>query len=294
MATNTTRRRRHGRRAEGAATGPVARRLRPAAQEQAGVVGLVLVIAPRCSVGIFGPFLAPWPYQVQDLTAVFANGNRPLPPLLAEPHPRHRPARPRPAEPPARRRADQRHRRVRRPDRHHLHRRADRRHRRLVRRPDGQLPDALHRRHLRLPRPAVHHPAVGGLPRDGVRPGARRPVPRVRRDRAGRLGDRRPARPRPDAVAQGDGVRRGGQGDRRVGPEDRDPAPAAQRDGPDHRRHHAGHPGARSSPRRRWPTSASASSRRAHRGAASSPRARSSSARSRTSSSSRRSASPWR
>ena len=55
-----------------------------------------------------------------------------------------------------------------------LHRRADRRDRRLVRWPDGQLPDAPHRRHLRLPGPPVHHPAVGRVPRDRLRPGARR------------------------------------------------------------------------------------------------------------------------
>jgi oligopeptide transport system permease protein len=44
------------------------------------VVGLVLVLL-LLFVGIFGPLLAPWPYQVQDLQAVFANGNRPLPPF---------------------------------------------------------------------------------------------------------------------------------------------------------------------------------------------------------------------
>jgi len=44
------------------------------------VVGLVLV-SLLLFFGIFGPFLAPWPYQVQDLPAVFANGGRPLPPL---------------------------------------------------------------------------------------------------------------------------------------------------------------------------------------------------------------------
>ena len=44
------------------------------------VVGLVIV-ALFLFCGLFGPFLAPWPYQVQDLPAVFANGNRPLPPL---------------------------------------------------------------------------------------------------------------------------------------------------------------------------------------------------------------------
>ena len=44
------------------------------------VVGLILVIL-LLFCGIFGPFIAPWPYQVQDLAAVQANGNRPLPPL---------------------------------------------------------------------------------------------------------------------------------------------------------------------------------------------------------------------
>ena len=44
------------------------------------VVGLVLVLL-LLFVGIVGPFIAPWPYQVQDLPAVQANGNRPLPPF---------------------------------------------------------------------------------------------------------------------------------------------------------------------------------------------------------------------
>ena len=44
------------------------------------IVGLILVIL-LLFCGIFGPFIAPWPYQVQDLAAVQANGNRPLPPL---------------------------------------------------------------------------------------------------------------------------------------------------------------------------------------------------------------------
>ena len=44
------------------------------------ILGLVLV-ALFLLAGIFGPILAPWPYQVQDLQAVFANGNRPLPPF---------------------------------------------------------------------------------------------------------------------------------------------------------------------------------------------------------------------
>jgi oligopeptide transport system permease protein len=44
------------------------------------IVGLILV-SLLLFAGIFGPILAPWPYQVQDLPAVFANGGRPLPPL---------------------------------------------------------------------------------------------------------------------------------------------------------------------------------------------------------------------
>ncbi len=37
--------------------------------------------------GIFGPMLAPWPYQVQDIQAVVANGNEPLPPFQDMSHP---------------------------------------------------------------------------------------------------------------------------------------------------------------------------------------------------------------
>ena len=44
------------------------------------VVGLFLVIM-LLFFGLFGPFLAPYPYPAQDLPAVFANGGRPLPPL---------------------------------------------------------------------------------------------------------------------------------------------------------------------------------------------------------------------
>lgn len=43
------------------------------------ILGLVLV-ALLLFAGVFGPILAPWPYQVQDLQAIFANGNRPLHP----------------------------------------------------------------------------------------------------------------------------------------------------------------------------------------------------------------------
>lgn len=42
------------------------------------ILGLVLVTLLLCA-GLFGPIVAPWDYQVQDLKAVFANGNRPLP-----------------------------------------------------------------------------------------------------------------------------------------------------------------------------------------------------------------------
>ncbi len=44
------------------------------------ILGLILV-SLLLFFGIFGPLIAPWPYQVQDLPAVFANGGRPLPPF---------------------------------------------------------------------------------------------------------------------------------------------------------------------------------------------------------------------
>ena len=37
--------------------------------------------------GIAGPFLAPVPYQVQDIKAVVANGNQPIPPFVSMAHP---------------------------------------------------------------------------------------------------------------------------------------------------------------------------------------------------------------
>jgi oligopeptide transport system permease protein len=43
------------------------------------IVGLFLVLG-LLFVGIFGPFLAPYPYSQQDLKAVFAGGGGPLPP----------------------------------------------------------------------------------------------------------------------------------------------------------------------------------------------------------------------
>lgn len=44
------------------------------------IFGLVLVIL-FLFAGAFGPILAPWDYKVQDLQAIFANGNRPITPL---------------------------------------------------------------------------------------------------------------------------------------------------------------------------------------------------------------------
>lgn len=44
------------------------------------ILGLILVTLLLLA-GIFGPIIAPWPYQVQDLQAVLAGGGGPLPPL---------------------------------------------------------------------------------------------------------------------------------------------------------------------------------------------------------------------
>src|SRR5512143_279604 len=44
------------------------------------LVGLFLVLA-LLFVGLFGPLLAPWAYQVNQIEAIRANGNRPLPPF---------------------------------------------------------------------------------------------------------------------------------------------------------------------------------------------------------------------
>lgn len=44
------------------------------------ILGLILVML-LLFVGIFGPLIAPWDYRIQDTAAVFANGNRPLPPF---------------------------------------------------------------------------------------------------------------------------------------------------------------------------------------------------------------------
>ena len=48
-----------------------------------GMVGVLLL----AFAGIFGPLLAPWPYQVQDIDAVVANGNEPLAPFENMSHP---------------------------------------------------------------------------------------------------------------------------------------------------------------------------------------------------------------
>jgi oligopeptide transport system permease protein len=44
------------------------------------MIGLVMVIG-LLLLAIIGPYIAPYPYTEQDLTAVVANGGRPLPPL---------------------------------------------------------------------------------------------------------------------------------------------------------------------------------------------------------------------
>ena len=63
-----------------AATGPWREAAGRLFKNKLAVVGLVIV-ALFLFCGIFGPLIAPWDYQVQDLQAVFANGNRPLPPF---------------------------------------------------------------------------------------------------------------------------------------------------------------------------------------------------------------------
>jgi len=62
------------------ATGPWREAFGRLLRNKLAIVGLVLV-SLLLFCGIFGPLIAPWPYQVQDLQAIFANGNRPLPPL---------------------------------------------------------------------------------------------------------------------------------------------------------------------------------------------------------------------
>jgi len=63
-----------------AAAGPWREAFGRLVRNKLAVVGLVLVLL-LLFCGIFGPIIAPWPYQQQDLQAIFANGNRPLPPF---------------------------------------------------------------------------------------------------------------------------------------------------------------------------------------------------------------------
>jgi oligopeptide transport system permease protein len=79
MAANTTVVEGQARRAR-APAGPWREAFGRLARNRLALVGLVIV-ALFLFAGIFGPLIAPWPYQVQDLQAVHANGNRPLPPL---------------------------------------------------------------------------------------------------------------------------------------------------------------------------------------------------------------------
>ena len=79
MATNTTAV--QGQLAQPrAAAGPWRDALGRLMRNRLAVVGLILVLL-LLFFGIFGPMLAPYPYQAQDLKAVQANANRPLPPF---------------------------------------------------------------------------------------------------------------------------------------------------------------------------------------------------------------------
>src|SRR4051812_21587468 len=49
----------------------------------AGAFGVLFLLF----CGLFGPILAPWPYQAQDLQAIAANGNEPLAPFQNMSHP---------------------------------------------------------------------------------------------------------------------------------------------------------------------------------------------------------------
>lgn len=80
MATNTTVVQGQVAAKPKAAVGPWREAFGRLIRNRLAIVGLVLVIL-LLFFGIFGPLLAPWPYQQQDLKAIFANGNRPLPPF---------------------------------------------------------------------------------------------------------------------------------------------------------------------------------------------------------------------
>jgi oligopeptide transport system permease protein len=79
MATNTTVVQRRVAKPK-AAAGPWREAMGRLLRNKLAVVGLILVIL-LLFFGIFGPFIAPYPYQVQDVQAIIANGGRPLPPL---------------------------------------------------------------------------------------------------------------------------------------------------------------------------------------------------------------------
>ncbi len=63
--------------------GPRRDALRRLSRNRLAVVGAVVVVV-LLVIAAVGPALAPWPYFVQDLDAIRANGNRPLAPLSAE------------------------------------------------------------------------------------------------------------------------------------------------------------------------------------------------------------------
>ena len=80
MATNTTAVEGRVAAAPRAGAGPWREAFGRLMRNRLAIVGLVLV-SLFLFFGIFGPYLAPYPYQDQDLKAIFANGNRPLPPF---------------------------------------------------------------------------------------------------------------------------------------------------------------------------------------------------------------------
>ena len=92
MATNTTVVAARVAKPKAQRPGRGARRSAGCVKNKLAVVGLILVIL-LLFCGIFGPFLAPWPYQVQDLPGGLRQRQPAAAAAVAEPHPRDRPAR---------------------------------------------------------------------------------------------------------------------------------------------------------------------------------------------------------
>ena len=92
MATNTTVVQGQVAAKPKAAAGPWREAFGRLIRNRLAIVGLVLVIL-LLFCGIFGPLIAPWPYQQQDLKADLRQRQPAAAAVLAEPHPRHGPAR---------------------------------------------------------------------------------------------------------------------------------------------------------------------------------------------------------